>query len=332
MPIADAGTAANPETDSAPYAVDLEQGPVADGEDWHFGPLTFFRRKSPDGLLPTIIDPGDGLGKAVRLAVKTGAYVGPLADDADRSNDRCELRGPKQRLGTDVWHGFAIRVPPGFPVRPLRCVVAQMKMPYDASGDGSPAFALRVDNGHWLATVEHLYEPDDKKAGRYLSDPVGGVCCAEAGVPAFDHSNFNKYVAPTDFQVRALIASDGVAAPSDVAEHEFARCTTGVGLVPGADLPVLRIGGGWTDFVVRIRSSGVKNQDGIIELYADGALVAEARGEFGYPSTDGEPVQYFKIGLYRNNDLAWGTEVAALDYRNIRRGRSAAEVGLGLVA
>ena len=95
------------------------------------------------------------------------------------------------------------------------------------------------------------------------------------------------------------------------------------------DLPTLAIGGGWTDFVVRIHSSGRKDVDGRIELYADGALVATATGEFGFPSTDGDPVQYFKVGPYRNNDALWGQGPAALEYRNLRRGATAAEVGLG---
>ena len=122
--------------------------------------------------MPVVFDPGDGGGKAVRLAVQAGTYAGPLDEPGDVANDRCELRGPKQVLGVDTWHGFSIRVPAGFPVRPLRLVVAQMKMPYDASGDGSPAFALRIDEGRWIATVEHLYEPEDRKAGRFLSGQI----------------------------------------------------------------------------------------------------------------------------------------------------------------
>jgi hypothetical protein len=80
--------------------------------------------------------------------------------------------------------------------------------------------------------------------------------------------------------------------------------------------------------VVRIHSSGRKDVDGRIELYADGALIATAIGEFGYPSMEGEPVQYFKVGPYRNNDALWGLGPAALEYRNLRRGATAAEVGL----
>ena len=291
--------------------------------DLRFGPLTFYRDRSPDGLLPVLFDPGGG-GRAVRLSVQTGSYTGPLYEPADVANDRCELRGPKHPLGTDAWYGFAVRVPADFPVLPLRCVVAQMKMPYDASGDGSPAFALRIEDGRWLATVEHLYEPNDQKAGRYLSDPTDGRC--GSGAPAFDHSNFNKYRGLTDFQVRALLASDADELSPEVREREFGRCTTGVAVERHANLPRSPVGAGWTDFVVRATSSGAKDRDGIVELYVDGGLVARARGEFGYPSTEGEPEQYFKVGPYRNNDLRWGPGVASVEYRNIRRGRALNEV------
>ena len=164
------GSAADPEEDSAPYWLDLDVGPIPRGEDLLFGPVTFYRRRSPDGLVPEVFDPGDGGPKAVRLAVRAGAYAGPLYEPADVANDRCELRGPKQRLGVEVWNGFSMRVPPDFPVRPLRCVVGQMKMPYDAGGDGSPAFALRLDGGNGFGArairARHVFECDHRRATR----------------------------------------------------------------------------------------------------------------------------------------------------------------------
>lgn len=307
----------------SPYQVDLAAGPTPDGRDLHFGPLTFYRDRSPDGLLPVLFDPEDGGGTAVRLSVQAGSYTGALFDLADVVNDRCELRGPKHPLGSDAWYGFSVRVPADFPIRPLRCVVAQMKMPYDASGDGSPALALRIEDGRWLATVEHLYEPDDQKLGRFLSTPVNGRCAS--GTPAFDHSNFNKYNGLTDFQVRALLATDADDVSSDQRAREFASFTTGVVVERHAPLPGSPIGAGWTDFVVRALSSGIKNKDGVVELYAEGELVARAHGEFGYPSTEGEAAQYFKVGPYRNNDQLWGSGVASLEYRHLRRGQSLSE-------
>ena len=77
--------------------------------------------------------------------------------------------------------------------------------------------------------------------------------------------------------------------------------------------------------MVRATSSGVKDRDGVVELYVEGKLVARATGEFGYPSTERDPVQYFKVGPYRNNCSLWGSEPASLEYRNLRRGASLSE-------
>jgi hypothetical protein len=43
--------------------------------DISFGPLTFYRKKCPDGIAPRIVDTDDGK-MAIRLAVKTSAFPG----------------------------------------------------------------------------------------------------------------------------------------------------------------------------------------------------------------------------------------------------------------
>jgi hypothetical protein len=69
----------------APFKVDLNEEP-----DISFGPLTFYRKKNPDGFVPVFTDSCDGR-KAILLGVKTGAYTGPLDEPSDNANDRCEL-------------------------------------------------------------------------------------------------------------------------------------------------------------------------------------------------------------------------------------------------
>jgi hypothetical protein len=100
----------------------------------------------------------------------------------------------KTRLGADVWYGFSIRVPVEFPKRQLRCVVAQIKMPFDDDGGGSPAFSLRIDDHRFIVTVEHLYEPEDKANNRFLSDPPNGACRLPSAL-ALDHHDFDA-IAP----------------------------------------------------------------------------------------------------------------------------------------
>jgi hypothetical protein len=289
--------------------------------DWQIGPLVFLRAGNPDGIPPSIVTSSDGQ-LAIRLAVKTGSFQVP---GPDNSNDRCELREHKKTdLGTDAWYGFSIRVPDGFPVRPLRCVLAQMKMPYDDLGNGSPAFALRIDEGVFIATVEHLYEPADAQDHRFLSDAVGGACGYPAAL-AYDHHDFSDVPDRHDLQVRAVIAMEAAGLPAFLTQSDYTKCTTGIHLDRLGDLPPAD--DKWHDFMLHIRSSGRKDVDGIVELFVDGTSVAVAKGEFGFASA-GDQQQYFKIGPYRNNDPKWGDEIASIEIRDIRRGSSRHEIEL----
>jgi Polysaccharide lyase len=232
------------------------------------------------------------------------------------------FRQAKSLFGTEVWYGFSIRQ--GFPIRPLRFVAAQLKMPCAPSEDISLAFALRIDNGHWLATIEHLYEPKDKQQARYLSESNDGDCGLHA-VPAFDRHNFDASRGQTDYQVRAILALDGAGLPAHLREFEFPKCTTGVEVHTHAHLPSLSRS--WVDFVLHFAPSGIKDVDGLFELYANQNLIAQTWGEFGFAGTK-TPDQYFKIEPYRNNDSKWGEEVAAIEIRDIRRGPRPENVGI----
>jgi hypothetical protein len=232
------------------------------------------------------------------------------------------MRDPAKPYPTEAWHGFSLRVPDDFPNAPLRCVIAQVKMPYDDRGNGSPAFALRIDEGQWVATVEHLYEPQDEQDHRFLSAAVNGAC----GIPAaaaYDHHDFSDDANLRDWQVRAVLATDAAGLSPYLKRYEFSDCTTGVRLVTCGRLPPAD--GRWSDFLLHVAPSGEKNVDGLVELYCEGALIAQAWGELGYAPAPGL-TQYFKVGPYRNNDPRWGDTVAAVEVRNIRRGRTKASV------
>ena len=79
--------------------------------------------------------------------------------------------------------------------------------------------------------------------------------------------------------------------------------------------------GAWTDLVYHLKGSA--GTDGVLEVWANGALVARATGRIGYASAG---KQYFKFGPYR--DTAPYATSATID--SFARGSSFGEVASGL--
>jgi hypothetical protein len=317
------------------YSVDVSK-PVDGGNgDIAFGPLQFFRKKNPNGIEPTLYSDGDGT--FLRLAVAKGAYKEATDGEPDM-RDRCELRDDKLPLGTSVSYSFEMRFERGFPNVEARLVCAQIKAPYYDENGGSPLMALRIDRGHYLATVEHLYEPKDVtyradiEYSQYLTS-YDGVACSNGAARALDHHVFGN--SPKDFkelQVRALLATDAAGLPPHL-EEELLSCTSGVRIRAGANLPdqIHK----WWRFTIEVAATTDKDAAGVVHLSVGepgsdtNVLVASAVGEFGHvgykdPETNtgpipGEAYQYFKIGPYRDKLLIWGDDTAALHIRNIRR-------------
>jgi hypothetical protein len=300
--------------------------------DIGYGALTFFRNKNPNGLSPTLHSDA-AAGPWLRLAVKKDAYTAATAGTPDRC-DRCELRDGKVKLGTPVWYSFDMRAEPGFPIVEARCVCAQIKAPYDDGDGGSPLFALRIDRGRYVATVEALYEPTDvtyangQEISTHVTRYAGTGPCPGAAVRALDHHTFPN--SPKDFkelQVRALLATDPRGLPPHL-ESEFAWCTDLATVATTGTLPNDIFA--WSRFTVRLAPTVVKDADGIVELAitdllsGEERLIATARGEFGNVGRSdpapGDRKQYFKIGPYRDKLKIWGDPVAAIHVRNIKRG------------
>jgi hypothetical protein len=128
-------------------------------------------REDFEGALATFWRPGDhGTGRvapgavvlsderarsgrrSARITVREGdvAQVG----DSGQANERAELDSGKHRLlGQDVWCGFALLVPPQFPITGTRLVLAQWKQ----SGlEGSPLIAQRYQGGRHYLTIRDL--------------------------------------------------------------------------------------------------------------------------------------------------------------------------------
>ncbi|HEV2302410.1 MAG TPA: hypothetical protein VGR91_12655 [Stellaceae bacterium] len=324
------------ETDPLAYQIDIAH-PMIHG-DIGYGAMTFWRNRNPNGLAPTV-QRDDGGEPWLRLAVAKDAYPGATAGSPE-TNDRCELRDDKLPLGTPVSYSFEMRAERGFPVVDARCVCAQIKAPYYDADGGSPLFALRIDRGRWVATIEHLYEANDvsfvdgSEVSDYLTPYRGPGSCGER-VRAFDHHVFGN--SPRDFkelQVRALLATDGGGLPGHL-EGEFRSCTSLVAVTQATALPddIHE----WSRFVVRVAPTSVKNEDGILQLLivaresGEECLIATARGEFGHAGyadpqentgpAPGAGLQYFKIGPYRDKLRIWGKGPAAIHVRGIRRDR-----------
>src|SRR5208282_82951 len=309
------------------YAVDIAHPnlPV----DIGYGAMTFLRNNNPNGISPTLHQ-DDDRGAWLRLAVTKDAYTKATDGDPDRC-DRCELRDKKVPLGTPVWYSFEMRAERDFPMADARFICAQIKAPYYDSDGGSPLFALRIDRGRYVATVEHLYEETDVKFvnGSEVSTHVTpyqapGPCAH--GVRAFDHHVFgNSKSDYKELQVRALLATDGKKLPEHL-ENELLSCTDLVVVTQESPLPDDIHA--WWRFTLRVAPTKVKDADGILELSAADArtgeerLIARATGEFGHagsadPETNtgpapGDGLQYFKLGPYRDKLKIWGDGPAAI--------------------
>jgi hypothetical protein len=204
---------------------------------------------------------------------------------------------------------------------------------------GSPLFALRIDRGHYIATIEHRYETKDVKfsKGSEISQHVttyhGPGSCV-GSVRALDHHVFGN--SKDDFkelQVGALLATSASDLPAHL-DSEFSSCTDLVTVTTEGSLPDDIFA--WSRFIIRVAPTQIKDQDGILELWTgdvegtEEVLVARAVGEFGHAgyldpaANDGPPpgegLQYFKIGPYRDKVKIWGDEPAAIHIRNIKRG------------
>jgi len=327
------------------YEIDIEHGKPLPSGDIDYGQITFYRNKSPNGLEPQLAKDD---GTYLRLAVQKDAYT-KATDGTPKCCDRCELRDTTLRLGTPVWYSFDMRAEEGFPIVDARFICAQIKAPYYGGAGGSPLFALRIDRGRYVATLEHLYEPADVsyfdgiEQSRYITRYGADWCFGS--VRAFDHHIFGNSPADCqELQARALFAAGTRDLPPHL-QDEFQSCTTGVVVERHNPLPddISK----WWRFKLCVAATEVKDADGVVQLLvadpADGKeiLIATAYGEFGHagydpPAADGQDVdekhQYFKIGPYRDKLKIWGDRAAAIHVRNLKRGSWAAGAELRAAA
>jgi hypothetical protein len=96
--------------------------------------------------------------RSVRITVREGDIV-QVGDDGLRT-ERAELdSGRHPFVGRDVWYGFSVLIPPGFPVIDNRLVIAQWKQ---SGVSGSPLVAQRFRNGKHELTIRTPVRPSGR--------------------------------------------------------------------------------------------------------------------------------------------------------------------------
>jgi hypothetical protein len=90
--------------------------------------------------------------RSARITVKEGE-IEQVGDDGKRT-ERAELdSGNLPVLGRDVWYGFSLLLPPGFPVVDNRLVITQFKQ---SDVEGTPLVAQRFRAGRHTLTIRSL--------------------------------------------------------------------------------------------------------------------------------------------------------------------------------
>lgn len=187
--------------------------------------------------------------------------------DCQRNEIR-EAADLQQPFGTDVWYGFSFKVEGEVPSEgSQRWVIGQWKQ----TGDGSPVLAQRFDNGVFHVTIQ---------------DGDCRILLAQA---------------PGDFSVEGgrRVVDKGVTLPGITlrSDPQLYDCTTKVEVEKGWQAELPDPYNNWVSMVYHLRPD--PGGQGLVEVFANGELIARAKGPIGYPAAAGD-LQYFKIGHYRD--------------------------------
>lgn len=225
------------------------------------------------------------------------------SDDAERA-ELWENKESAPDFGQEAWYGFSMWIDDGSaPYGDFnRVVLGQWKANYDddAEIDYSPFLSQRLTGGFYHITL-------DVDARRRTNDDGKLKTCrlllAFASGPPSPMDPELDLERPVQCEARL--------------EHQDLE------LVPVETIQIERYAylprpfDRWTDLIFRVQAG----EDGIVQVWADGVLVAAARGWIGHKAGLGSR-QYFKFGPYR--DPAPYGFVAYLD--NLARGNSKAFV------
>jgi len=224
-----------------------------------------------------------------------GRYAEYTPDEKERAEiwESFDL-GPS--FGDDVYYGFSMWIDRAS--APLgddtRLVIGQWKAPID----DSPFVAQRFTGGLYHVTLD----VDSKERDPVTSKPYGCKLLL-----AFENDMAKAQSLTLDSPLHCETKSGG---PSDLTPAHAIKLER-FDYLPA---PFAR----WTDLVFHVKGG----PDGIVELWADGKLIARATGFVGHDGAMGLP-QYFKFGPYRDpasfattvylDNLARGDSFAAVD-------------------
>jgi len=248
-------------------------------------PKNWFVCRRPENVMRVIALPGGG--RAARLvahAVKPkrmelhefllrerhGACIdrdGRYTPDGDQRAEIWEKRELAQPFGSETWIRFDFMVvsPPAGAAVP-RLVIGQLK----ADGDHSPVLAQRFSQRNFMVTLgqdndDPERHPDDKDCRVVVAHDAS---LRRGGENSVGQNPREVVHAPSRGCKRDITVDSRELLPSP-----FDR---------------------WVRMTYRIRP-GIEN--GLLEVWADGKLIAKAAGRIGYRDGVGG-VQYFKFGPY----------------------------------
>lgn len=254
---------------------------------------------------------------------------------------RAELRlhgNLRPLYGEEVFYGFSFKVSGDIqPFGSNRTIIGQWKAP----GDDSPILAQRFDNGVFHITIQDgpkrilvasaEGDPGDMDEFQGViesvcADPNLGPAVlrsakARADLRAYDRcAGGTPGPADTDEAVAVLktAAASLSGDPHDRMEALFDEFSFVQELEAYAGKTSCRVTHcgpkklpdpkkDWVDMIYRIRGGRTDNthgpnHEGELDIWANGTLIAEVRGNMGYPLIEppGRDTMYFKFGMYRN--------------------------------
>jgi hypothetical protein len=272
----------------------------------HLSPKNWFVCRRPENAMAVVARPGGG--RAARLvahAVKPkrldleeylarerhGACIdrqGKYKPDGDQRAEIWERRELAQPFGAETWIQFEFMVaspPPGAIVP--RLVIGQLK----TDGDHSPVLAQRFTGRHFMVTLGQ----DNDSPGRHPEDRDCRVIVAHDASLLAQGGPLESSVGQDARDVAHEPENPpGVNEPDNLSGVHAPRrgCKRDIAVDARELLPSPF--DNWVRMTYRIRP-GI--EDGLLEVWADGTLIAKAAGRIGYrDSVTG--YQYFKFGPY----------------------------------
>ena len=247
-------------------------------------------------------DVRNGTG-ALGLTVVPNCPAGGGCSERAEIWERPEVLAP---YDSPVWYGFSMKLADPVPSDDHRYVMAQWKRQIipGAEKDYSPFFALRLDKGRLVLTID-----SDSLNVVPLGTDGREAECLPGEAPVNDRDDYS--------QTRVLAAfEEGMP----VADWRYVNgCTSDIEIIRHAPgLPAAD--SGWIDFAFMIQTG--PEGGGRIEILANERWIATVKGHIGHQGEGLGDNQYFKFGPYR---AAHETEWTVL-YDRFRRGPACEDV------